>query len=61
MVGSAGCSYDEYVSYMILEIDKSITFERIKVRFDRDTLLEKLKNDFPDKKNIMKWFYGVEI
>lgn len=61
VVGSAGCSYDEYVSYMILEIDKSITFERIKVKFDRDTLLEKLKYDFPDKKNIMKWFYGIEI
>ena len=62
VVDSAGCSYDEYVSYMILEIDSSIKFERIKVKYDRDTLLNKLNNiDFPDKKNIMKWFYGIEI
>ena len=62
VVDSAGCSYDEYVSYMILEIDSSIKFERIKVKYDRDTLLNKINNiDFPDKKNIMKWFYGIEI
>ena len=47
---------------MILEIDSSIKFERIKVKYDRDTLLNKLNNiDFPEKKNIMKWFYGIEI
>ena len=62
IVGSAGCSYDEYVSYMILEIDKSISFEKIKVKFDRDTFINKLnKIDFPDKKNIMKYFYGIDI
>ena len=62
IVDSAGCTYDEYVSYMILEIDKSIKFERVKVKFDRDTFIEKVMNtDFPDKKNIMKIFYGIEI
>lgn len=62
IVDSAGCSYDEYVSYMILEIDKSVKFERIKVKFDRNTFIDKLnKTDFPDKKNIMKYFYGIEI
>ena len=62
VVDSAGCSYDEYVSYMILEIDSSITFERKKVKYDRDTFLNKLNNIyFPDKKNIMKWFYGIKI
>lgn len=60
IVDSAGCSYDKYVSYMILEIDKSIKFERIKVEFDRDTFVNKLnKTDFPSKKNIMKYFYGI--
>ena len=62
VVDSAGCSYDEYVSYMILEIDKSIKFERIKVKFDRENFVDKLnKTNFPDKKNIMKYFYGIEI
>lgn len=62
IVDSAGCSYNEYVSYMILEIDKSIKYERIKVKFDRDAFVDKLdKTDFPDKKNIMKYFYGIEI
>ena len=62
IVDSAGCSYDDNVSYMILEIDKSIKFERIKVKFDRDKLVDKLnKTDFPDKKNIMKYFYGIQI
>lgn len=62
VVDSAGCSHNEYVSYMILEIDKSIKFERIKVKFNRDDFVDKLnKTDFPDKKNIMKYFYGIEI
>ncbi len=62
MVESAGCTYDEYVSYMILEVGKSIKYIPVKVKFDRDSFVNKLKNiDFPDKKNIMKWFYGVEI
>ena len=61
VVDSAGCSYNEYVSYMILEIDKSIKFERIKVKFNRDNFVDKLnKTNFPDKKNIMKYFYGIE-
>ena len=62
VIGSAGCSHDEYVSYMLLEIDKSIKFKKIKVKYDRETLIDKLnKTDFPDKKNIMKYFYGIEI
>jgi predicted phosphodiesterase len=61
IVDSAGCSYDDNVSYMIIEIDKSIKFTRVKVKFDRGKLVDKLnKVDFPDKKNIMKYFYGIE-
>ena len=59
VIESAGCSYDKYVSYMILEIDKSISFKQIKVKFDREKLINKLnKTDFPAKKYIMKEFYG---
>lgn len=63
VVDSAGCSYDEYVSYMLLEIDKrSIKFKPIKVKYDRDKFIEKImKTDFPDKKNIMKIFYGIDM
>ena len=62
LVGSGGCSYDEYVSYMIIEIDKTIKYEHVKVKFDRKSFITKIKElDFPDKKNIMKYFYGIEI
>ena len=32
IVDSAGCTYDEYVSYMILEINKDISIKRISER-----------------------------
>ena len=62
IVDSAGCSYDDYVSYMILDIGKSISFTKMKVKFDRERFIDKLnKTNFPDKKNIMKYFYGIDI
>ena len=62
IVDSAGCSYDDFVSYMIIEIDKTIKFTKVKVKFDREKLIDKLnKTNFPDKKNIMKKFYGIDI
>ena len=61
IVDSAGCSDDEYVSYLLIEIDKEMKFKRIKVKFDRKKFINKIINtDFPDKKNILKRFYGVE-
>lgn len=60
IVDSAGCSYDDYVSYLIIEIDKSISFKKIKVKFNREKFVKKiLDTDFPDKENILKWFYNV--
>ena len=62
IVDSAGCTYDEYVSYMILEINKDISMKRIKVKFDRKNFIDKIINlDFPDKNNILKYFYGIEL
>lgn len=61
VVDSAGCSYDEFVSYLLIEIDKSIKLQKIKVKFDREKFIEKVINtNFPDKKNILKWFYNIE-
>lgn len=51
IVDSAGCSFDEYISYMILEIDRGIKLEKVKVKFDRKIFVDKLnKVNFPDKK-----------
>ena len=61
IVNSAGCSHNDEVSYMIIEISKGISFETIKVKFDRETFVKKICNyDFPDKNNILKYFYGIE-
>lgn len=61
VVDSAGCSYNDEVSYMIIEISKGISFQNIKVKFDRETFVQKICNcDFPDKNNILKYFYGIE-
>lgn len=62
IVESAGCSKDEFVSYASLEIGKSISLKNIKVKFDREKFINKVMNtEFPDKKNILKYFYGIEI
>ena len=62
IVDSAGCSYNEYVSYLLIEIDKGIKLKRIRVKFDIEEFIKKVINtEFPDKKNILKWFYGIEL
>ena len=58
---SAGCSKDEYARYMILEIAKNIKINRVKIKYNRDRFINKMINtDFPDKINILKYFYGVD-
>lgn len=62
VVESAGCSKDEFVSYTSLEIGKKISLKNIKVKFDREKFINKImKTNIPDKKNILKYFYGIEI
>ena len=62
IVDSLGCSYDDYASYLIIDISKGISYKREKVKYDRDTFIDKMMNtDIPDKKYIMKTFYGVDI
>lgn len=58
VIPSSGCSKDNYVYYMIIEISKSIKYELVKVKFDREKFINKLnKINYPDKENIMEIFY----
>ena len=60
IVDSAGCSYNDEVSYMTIEIAKGLSFRSIKVKFDRESFEKKIYNSkFPDKNNILKYFYGI--
>ena len=59
---SCGCRKDEYTFYIILGISKDIKYKTRKVKYDRDKFVNKvLSHDFPDKRNILKYFYGIEI
>ena len=61
IVESAGCTKDEYISYTIIEISKSNKFERRRLKYDRDDFIDKVLNtEFPDKKNILQCFYGID-
>lgn len=62
VVESAGCSYTDKVGYTIIDINKSISIKRMIVKFDREKFINKiLKTDFPDKKNILKTYYGIDF
>lgn len=61
VLDSAGCTTNNETSYMLIEIGKTRTFRVQKVKYNREKFLETVRNtDYPDKKNIMKYFYGVE-
>ena len=61
IVDSAGCTKDEYTSYMILEISKTTKYLKRKIKYDRDKFINKLLIlKYPDKQNILKYFYGIE-
>lgn len=62
VVDSAGCSHDNNASYMIIEIASTLQIKRIKVPYDREKFVQKLINtDFPDKKHILEYFYGLHL
>lgn len=61
VLDSAGCTKDDTTSYETLEINKGITLKKNKVKYDRTKFINKITNiDFPDKKNILKYFYGID-
>ena len=58
VIPSSGCSKDEYVYYMIIEISKSIKYELVKVKYDREKFMKKLDIiNYPDKDNILEIFF----
>ena len=62
IIESAGCTKDEYTSYTIIEISKNTSFSRQKIKYDRNKFINKVMNtEFPDKENILKYFYGINI
>jgi len=61
IVSSSGCSENGNVSYLLIEIDRGFKFQVQKVQFDREKFIKKIiDNDFPNKNNILKSFYGIK-
>ena len=61
IIDSAGCTKDNYTSYLIIEISKNICYKKIKLEYEREKFINKvLTMKFPRKKNILKYFYGIE-
>lgn len=62
IIDSAGCTKAKYTSYAIIEISKNIKFEQKKLKYDRKKFVKKVMNTtFPDKINILKYIYGIEL
>jgi len=60
IVDSVGCTHDALTHYMIVDIDKTISIKKIDVKYNRTKFINKVLNiDFPNKKNILKMFYGI--
>lgn len=61
VLDSAGCTTNDETSYMIVTVKKWVEYNIIKLKYDRQTFENKIKTiDFPDKTNILKFFYGIE-
>lgn len=62
VLDSAGCTVNDETTYMLVTIDKSRSFKKIKLNYDRKSFEEKIKKlDFPNKENILKKFYNIEL
>lgn len=62
IVDSCGCTDSDITSYTILEIGKSFSFKIIRLKYDRDKFVNKVRTiDFPDKEVISKVFFNIEV
>ena len=60
-VGSSGCRKDNITQYTIFDTD-TFTIQIKKIEYDRINFEQDLlKNDYPDRNLIAKWFFGIEL
>ena len=59
-LGSSGCTKDDNTFYYVLNLDEDITYEKVMVKYNREKFVNRIKSvDFPNKKEILKDFYGI--
>lgn len=60
VLDSGGCTIDNNTSYMLIDINKSLKFSKINLTYNYNKFINKeLEKEFPDKKTILKLFYGI--
>ena len=61
IVDSLGCRTNEDTSYFLIEIGKSMSFSRVKVKYDRAKFEEELKKEgYKEKEIINEIFFGIK-
>lgn len=62
IVDSCGCTDSDITSYTILEIGKGFSYKKIKLNYNRDKFVDKVKSiDFPNKEFISKEFFNIDL
>lgn len=60
IVDSAGCTKDNNTSYLLIQIENSIKFKKIQIKYDRIKFEEKLNNkNYPGKDIASKTFFAI--
>jgi len=60
--GSSGCVYDDITHYTIVDITDKVTITRNELKYNRDELVDILKNcdEFPLKSYLSENFFGIK-
>ena len=62
VLDSCGCTDDDITSYTVLEIGKYFSFNDVKVKYNREKFVDKIRStDFPNKEVISKVFFNIEV
>ena len=60
-VGSSGCRKDNMTRYTILDTD-TFNVETKIIEFDREKFIEEfMRNNYPDKRVVSRWFFGIKL
>ena len=60
-LGSSGCTKDDKTMYYILDLSDDIKLEKVVLKYDRKKFENRINSiDFPNKKDILKEFYGMK-